>query len=176
MCREEYAKKIDSAVFPGQQGGPLMHIIAAKAVAFKEALTPEFREYQGNIVKNAAALAAGLTKRGIALVSGGTDNHLILMDFTGTGITGKAAQEALGIAGITVNKNNIPFDTASPSVTSGLRVGTAALTTRGMRGAEMRKIASMFKKALDGISDESALQKVRAESKELAESFPIFGW
>jgi glycine hydroxymethyltransferase len=144
MCREEYAKKIDSAVFPGQQGGPLMHIIAAKAVAFKEALSPEFREYQGNIIKNAAALAAGLTKRGIALVSGGTDNHLMLMDLRGTGVTGKEMQLRLDEVNITSNKNTIPFDPEKPFVTSGVRLGTAAVTSRGMNEADMDEIADLI--------------------------------
>jgi len=144
MCKEKYAKQIDMAVFPGQQGGPLMHIIAAKAVAFKEALTPEFRVYQGNIIKNAAALAAGLQDRGIALVSGGTDNHLMLMDLRGTGVTGKEMQLRLDEMNITCNKNTIPFDPEKPFVTSGIRLGTAAVTTLGMDTADMTEIADLI--------------------------------
>jgi glycine hydroxymethyltransferase len=176
MSTSEFGKAVDKQVFPGIQGGPLMHIIAAKATSFGEALKPEFKTYAAMIVSNCKTLAEELLSYGFKLVSGGTDNHLILMDFTGTGITGKGAQEALGVAGITVNKNNIPFDTASPAITSGLRIGTAALTTRGMRGAEMKKVASMIKRALEGIDDEGNLQKIRRETQELAESFPIFGW
>ena len=144
MCKEQYAKQIDSAVFPGQQGGPLMHIIAAKAVAFKEALTPEFRAYQGNIIKNAAALAAGLQDRGIALVSGGTDNHLMLMDLRGTGVTGKEMQLRLDEMNITCNKNTIPFDPEKPFVTSGVRLGTAAVTSLGMNTDDMTEIADLI--------------------------------
>ena len=144
MCKEKYAKQIDMAVFPGQQGGPLMHIIAAKAVAFKEALTPEFRVYQGNIIKNAAALAAGLQDRGIALVSGGTDNHLMLMDLRGTGVTGKEMQLRLDEMNITCNKNTIPFDPEKPFVTSGVRLGTAAVTSLGMTTDDMTEIADLI--------------------------------
>jgi len=144
MCKEKYAKQIDMAVFPGQQGGPLMHIIAAKAVAFKEALTPEFRVYQGNIIKNAAALAAGLQDRGIALVSGGTDNHLMLMDLRGTGVTGKEMQLRLDEMNITCNKNTIPFDPEKPFVTSGIRLGTAAVTSLGMDTTDMTEIADLI--------------------------------
>src|SRR5664279_5434846 len=144
MCKEKYAKQIDMAVFPGQQGGPLMHIIAAKAVAFKEALTPEFRVYQGNIIKNAAALAAGLQDRGIALVSGGTDNHLMLMDLRGTGVTGKEMQLRLDEMNITCNKNTIPFDPEKPFITSGVRLGTAAVTSLGMNTDDMTEIADLI--------------------------------
>lgn len=144
MCKEQYAKQIDMAVFPGQQGGPLMHIIAAKAVAFKEALTPEFRAYQGNIIQNAAALAAGLQDRGIALVSGGTDNHLMLMDLRGTGVTGKEMQLRLDEMNITCNKNTIPFDPEKPFVTSGVRLGTAAVTSLGMTTDDMTEIADLI--------------------------------
>jgi glycine hydroxymethyltransferase len=176
MSTSKFGKAVDKQVFPGIQGGPLMHIIAAKAVAFGEALKPEFKSYAEMIVSNCKTLAEELMLYGFKLVSGGTDNHLILMDFTGTGITGKTAQEALGMAGITVNKNNIPFDTASPTVTSGLRIGTAAITTRGMGPGEMKKIASLIKEALNSPDDSGHLLKIREESREIAESFPIFGW
>jgi len=176
LSMEEFGKAVDKQVFPGIQGGPLMHIIAAKAVAFGEALRPEFRTYAERIVSNCRALADELMSLGFNLVSGGTDNHLILMDLTGTGTTGKAAQEALGAAGITVNKNNVPFDTAKPTVTSGVRIGTPALTTRGMREDEMRRIASMMKRVMDNIENEETLLKIREESRELAHSFPIFAW
>ena len=141
MCKEEYAKKIDSAVFPGQQGGPLMHVIAAKAVAFKEALSDDFRDYANRIIKNAKAMADQLMARGIKLVSGGTDNHLMLMDLTGTGVTGKELQLRLDECNITSNKNTIPFDPEKPFITSGVRLGTAAVTTRGMNEEDMVVIA-----------------------------------
>ncbi len=176
VCREEFGRAVDRQVFPGLQGGPLMHIVAAKAVALGEALRPEFRDYTRRIVENCKALAAGLMSRGFRLVSGGTDNHLILVDFTGTPITGKAAEEALGTAGITVNKNNVPFDTRKPTVTSGIRIGTAALTTRGMGVMEMRAIAGFIRNAVDAIGDDAALAGLRAQSRELARSFPIFKW
>ena len=164
MCKEKYAKQIDSAVFPGQQGGPLMHIIAAKAVAFKEALTPEFREYQGNIIKNAAALAAGLQDRGIALVSGGTDNHLMLMDLRGTGVTGKEMQLRLDEMNITCNKNTIPFDPEKPFVTSGIRLGTAAVTSLGMNTDDMTEIADLIALTLNSFDTkkEEILSRVAA--------------
>jgi glycine hydroxymethyltransferase len=176
MSTEEFGRAVDKQVFPGIQGGPLMHIIAAKAVAFGEALRPEFKTYSERIVSNCRALADKLMSLGFNLVSGGTDNHLILMDLTGTGITGKAAQDALGAAYITVNKNNVPFDTAKPTVTSGVRIGTAALTTRGMKEAEMVKIAAMIRRAVDSVENEAALQTIGKEARELAQSFPIFGW
>jgi glycine hydroxymethyltransferase len=176
VCREEFAKAVDKQVFPGLQGGPLMHVIAAKAAAFGEALRPEFKVYARQIVDNCKALAAELMSQGFKLVSGGTDNHLILVDFTGTAITGKAAEEALGKAGITVNKNNIPFDTAKPTVTSGIRIGTAALTTRGMKESDMRVIARIMRKAVDALGNEEELAKLGAQSHELARSFPIFAW
>lgn len=164
MCKEKYAKQIDMAVFPGQQGGPLMHIIAAKAVAFKEALTPEFRTYQGNIIKNAAALAAGLQDRGIALVSGGTDNHLMLMDLRGTGVTGKEMQLRLDEMNITCNKNTIPFDPEKPFVTSGIRLGTAAVTAIGMNTDDMTEIADLIALTLNHFdtSKEEILSRVAA--------------
>ena len=176
LSTEEFGESIDRQVFPGIQGGPLMHLIAAKAVAFGEVLKPEFKMYAEKIVSNCKVLAEELVSYGLKLVSGGTDNHLILIDFSGTDITGTIAEEALGVAGITVNKNNIPFDTASPSVTSGIRIGTAALTTRGMGEEEMRKIASLINRAIDTIDDKNALVKLCDESRELANSFPIFFW
>ncbi len=176
MSAEELGRAVDKQIFPGIQGGPLMHVIAAKAVAFGEALRPEFAAYAAQIVNNCKALAEELMTRGFNLTTGGTDNHLILMDLTGTGITGKAAQDALGAAGITVNKNNVPFDTAKPTVTSGVRVGTAALTTRGMREEEMRIIAGMFRRALNNVDNAEELAKIEAEAHELARSFPIFLW
>jgi glycine hydroxymethyltransferase len=174
MCQAKWAKELDRLVFPGVQGGPLMHVIAAKAVAFKEALQPEFKAYQQQIVKNAAALAATLTDEGWRLVSGGTDNHLMLIDVFARGITGKAAEAALDRAGITVNKNTIPFDQNSPMVASGVRIGTPALTTRGMREAEMETIGRLIARALKGIENESELQAVRREVAKLCEGFPLY--
>jgi len=176
LSTEEFGESIDRQVFPGIQGGPLMHLIAAKAVAFGEVLKPEFKLYAEKIVSNCKVLAEGLISHGFKLVSGGTDNHLILVDFSGTNITGVMAEEALGVAGITVNKNNIPFDTTSPSVTSGIRIGTAALTTRGMGEEEMRTIASLIHRAIDTIDDKNALVKLCEESCELTSSFPIYSW
>ena len=176
LSTEEFGKAIDRQIFPGIQGGPLMHIVAAKAIAFGEVLRPEFKEYAARIVSNCKVLADELMSSGFKLVSDGTDNHLILVDFTGTGVNGKMAEEALGTAGITVNKNNIPFDTAPPTVTSGIRVGTAALTTRGMGVVEMKKIATMMKKAIASFDKPEVLAGLRKETKELAVSFPIFKW
>ena len=144
LCKEQYAKQIDKAIFPGIQGGPLMHVIAAKAVCFHEALQPEFKEYQKQIVANAQALATGLQDQGFRLVSGGTDNHLMLIDVKSKGLTGKEAETMLDDANVTVNKNTIPFETESPSVTSGIRIGTPAVTSRGMKEAEMAEIAAIF--------------------------------
>jgi glycine hydroxymethyltransferase len=175
MCKEAFAKTLNSRVFPGMQGGPLMHIIAAKAVAFKEALSPEFKIYQTQIVKNAKAMAEALKAEGFRLVSGGTDNHLILVDLTSKGITGKDAQEVLDRAGITVNKNGIPFDTKGPMVTSGIRVGTPALTTRGMKEAEMVLIARLIGDALKHIDDAANIQAVRDEVRILCDKFPLYG-
>jgi len=172
MCKEKYAKQIDMAVFPGQQGGPLMHIIAAKAVAFKEALTPEFREYQGNIVKNAAALAAGLQARGIALVSGGTDNHLMLMDLRGTGVTGKEMQLRLDEMNITCNKNTIPFDPEKPFVTSGIRLGTAAVTSLGMNTDDMTEIADLIALTLNQY--DTAKEEILARVAALTGKFSLY--
>ena len=174
LCRAEFAKDLDRAVFPGVQGGPLMHVIAAKAVCFKEALTPAFRRYQQQIVKNAAALAAGLSAAGFRLVSGGTDNHLMLVDVFSKGLTGKVAEAALGRAGITVNKNAIPFDQNPPMVASGIRVGTPAVTTRGMGEAEMRQIAALIAQVLDAPEDEATSRAVRADVMALCAKFPLY--
>jgi len=174
MCKDEYAKTLNSRVFPGIQGGPLMHIIAAKAVAFKEALAPEFRDYQLQIVKNAKALAEALTEEGLRLVSGGTDNHLMLVDVTTMAITGKEAEETLDRAGITVNKNGIPFDTKGPQVTSGIRIGTPAITSRGMKEEEMRVIGSLIARILSDIQDENRVAEVRREVASLCEQFPLY--
>src|SRR6185369_10393805 len=174
LCREEFAKTLNSNIFPGIQGGPLMHVIAAKAVAFKEALTPEFREYQGQIVKNAKALAAGLTKRGFKLTSGGTDNHLMLVDLSQTELTGKVAEEALDRAGITVNKNGIPFDTRSPFITSGIRIGTPAATSHGLKEAEMEIVAGLIADVLGNVEDEAKLAAVKGEVNTLMKRFPLY--
>ncbi|GFO70549.1 serine hydroxymethyltransferase [Geomonas limicola] len=174
LCREEFAKTLNSNIFPGIQGGPLMHVIAAKAVAFKEALSPEFKVYQGQIVKNAQALAAGLMKRGFKLTSGGTDNHLMLVDLTENGLTGKVAEEALDRAGITVNKNGIPFDTRSPFITSGIRIGTPAATTHGLKEAEMEQVAGFIAEVLANVEDEAKLAKVKGEVNALMKRFPLY--
>ncbi len=174
LCRAQYAKDIDRSVFPGVQGGPLMHIIAAKAVCFKEALSPDFRTYQQQIVKNAARLAATLTSAGFRLVSGGTDNHLMLVDVFARGLTGKVAEAALGRASITVNKNTIPFDTNSPMVGSGIRIGTPAVTTRGMREGDMDAIADLIGRVLANPDDEPSLQAVRADVEALCRKFPLY--
>ena len=170
LCKEQYAKDIDRAVFPGIQGGPLMHVIAAKAVAFKEALDPSFKKYQAAILDNAKALAEGLIEEGWRLVSGGTDNHLMLVDVKAKGMTGKYAEHILDSVGITVNKNTIPFDTEKPFVTSGIRLGTPALTTRGMGKAEMKKIASIIDIALV----EKDFEKAKSMVQELTEAFPLY--
>jgi glycine hydroxymethyltransferase len=169
-------KAVDQAVFPGQQGGPLVHIIAAKAVAFGEVLRPEFRTYATQIVANAKALASALQEAGYRLVSGGTDNHLMLVDVFEKGILGSEAELALGKAGITVNKNAIPYDTNPPLKPSGIRIGTPALTTRGMREPEMRIIGAWIAKALDKRSDDAALERIRGEVAELANRFPLYAW
>ncbi len=174
MCKEPYAKILNSRVFPGSQGGPLMHIIAAKAVAFKEALLPEFKEYQQQILKNAQAMADELKNQGFRLVSGGTDNHLMLVDLTPKGVTGKDVQEALDRAAITVNKNGIPFDTKGPMITSGIRIGTPAVTTRGMKENEMRLIASYIADVVANINDENKIQAVAEEVKKLCSRFPLY--
>lgn len=174
MCREEYAKVIDSRVFPGVQGGPLMHVIASKAVALKEALTDDFKTYQLQICKNARAMADELMKLGFRLVSGGTDNHLMLVDLTDKGVTGKDAQEILDAIGITTNKNGIPFDTKGPTVTSGIRIGTPALTSRGMKEGEMRTIARLIAEVLTHMDDKKRHQNVSISVKELCERFPLY--
>ncbi len=174
LCKAEHAKAIDKAVFPGLQGGPLEHVIAAKAVALKEALEPSFADYARQIVANAKALAAALVERGFHIVSGGTDNHLMLVDLRNKGLTGKVAEKALDAAGITVNKNTVPKETQSPFVTSGIRIGTPAVTTRGMKESEMRTIASLIDAALAAGDDASALERVRGEVKELARAFPLY--
>ena len=170
------SKEVDRAVFPGQQGGPLMHIVAAKAVSFAEVLRPEFRTYAAQIVSNARALADGLRQAGYRLVSGGTDNHLMLVDVFEKGILGSEAELALGKAGITVNKNSIPWDTNPPLKPSGIRVGTPALTTRGMREAEMSVIAAWIAKALELRNDDAALDRIRGEVAEMANQFPLYAW
>jgi glycine hydroxymethyltransferase len=174
LSKEAYSKAINSQVFPGIQGGPLMHIVAAKAVAFQEALQPGFRAYQKQIVKNAQALAEALQRAGCRLVSGGTDNHLMLVDLRPKHLTGKLAEAALDKAGITVNKNMIPFDPEKPMVTSGIRVGTPALTTRGMKEKEMARVGELLGEALDHASDEAALGRVRGKVRELAHDFPLY--
>jgi len=174
MCKDEVAKVLNSRVFPGSQGGPLMHIIAAKAVAFKEALAPEFADYQRQIVSNAKAMADALTAEGLRLVSGGTDNHLMLIDVATQGITGKEAEETLDRAGITVNKNGIPFDTKGPQVTSGIRIGTPAITSRGMKEEEMRTIGRLIARIIKDISDEQGIAAVRTEVADLCERFPLY--
>jgi glycine hydroxymethyltransferase len=176
LCGQELAAAVDKAVFPGQQGGPLMHIVAAKAVALGEALRPEFKTYAAQIVANAKALALGLQEAGYRLVSGGTDNHLILVDVFQKGILGSEAELALGKAGITVNKNTIPYDTNPPLKASGIRVGTPALTTRGMKELEMRRIALWMAKALEHRNDDAVLERIRGEVAELANHFPLYAW
>jgi glycine hydroxymethyltransferase len=174
LCRERYAKDLDRTMFPGVQGGPLMHIIAAKAVCLKEAMEPDFREYQKQIVANARALADGLSRRGFRIVSGGTDNHLFLLDVHSRGLTGSAAQPAFDRAGITINKNSIPFDPLPPMKAGGLRMGTPAVTTRGMREPEMEKIAGWIAEVLNSLGDASTEQRIRAEVALLAAKFPLY--
>jgi len=172
MCKEEWGKAIDKAVFPGTQGGPLMHIIAAKAVAFKEALSPEFKTYQKQIIKNAAAMAEEFKARGVKMVSGGTDNHLILLNLTDKNMTGKELEKLLDDVHITVNKNAIPFDTQKPFVTSGIRIGTPAMTSRGMKEAEARKIASLIADVIE--NREAASESVKKEVAKLCAAFPLY--
>ena len=176
LCKAEHAAGIDKSVFPGTQGGPLMHIIAAKAVAMREALQPDFKSYQRQIVANARALAAGLLEHGIFLVSGGTDNHLLLVDLRKSHeeLTGKEAEKALEAAGMTVNKNTVPGETRSPFVTSGLRIGTSAVTTRGLREADMRQIADWIVTVLAAPTDEDVISRVRAEIDEMCQTFPLY--
>jgi len=174
MCREELAKDLDRVVFPGIQGGPLMHVIAAKAVCLAEALKPEFKDYQKQIVANAATLAARLAENGLRIVSGGTDTHLMLVDLRPFELTGKVAEKRLEEAGITVNKNTIPFDPQKPFVTSGIRIGTPALTTRGMREPEMKAIGDMIARVLKDIENDAVVAEVREEVRELCERFPLY--
>ncbi|MDP1821818.1 MAG: serine hydroxymethyltransferase [Archangium sp.] len=174
LMKEQYAKTINSQVFPGMQGGPLLHMIAAKAVAFQEALQPAFKVYAKQVVDNAKALAEALQGQGLRIVSGGTDNHLMLLDLRPKKVTGKLAEDVLNRAGITVNKNQIPFDPEKPTISSGVRVGTAAITTRGMNVPEMAKVAAFIGKALDHHADEAVLSKIRDEVKEFTRSFPLY--
>ncbi len=174
LAKEAQAKVLASRVFPGIQGGPLMHVIAAKAVALKEALTPEFKTYQTHIVQNARALGEALLALGYKLVSGGTDNHIVLLDLRGSGVSGKDAEALLGRAAITVNKNKIPFDPEPPTITSGVRLGTPAVTTRGMKEAEMKQVAALIDRALKSKGDDGALASVRAEVHALAAAFPLY--
>ncbi|MDM8102740.1 MULTISPECIES: serine hydroxymethyltransferase [Oceanobacillus] len=174
LCKEEYAKKIDKAIFPGIQGGPLMHIIAAKAVSFKEVLSDDFKAYSGNIIENAKALGEALQKEGIRIVSGGTDNHLLLLDVTPLNLTGKVAEKALDDVGVTTNKNTIPFDTESPFVTSGVRIGTAAVTTRGFGIEEMNEIAAIISLTLKNYEDEEKLNEAKERVQALTEKFPLY--
>lgn len=170
LCKEKYAKDLDKSVFPGVQGGPLMHVIAGKAVCFKEALTPEFKEYQKQIIKNAKVLAEELMNRGFKLVSGGTDNHLMLVDLTNKGVTGKEAEAMLDEVGITVNKNTIPFDKQKPNIASGIRIGTPAMTTRGMKEEEMKTIAELIDRTIKGEDKE----KIKEDVLKLTSRFPIY--
>jgi glycine hydroxymethyltransferase len=176
LCGNDLAAAVDKAVFPGQQGGPLVHIIAAKAVAFGEVLRPEFRTYAAQIVANAKVLAESLQAEGYRIISGGTDNHLMLVDVFSKGMLGSEAELALGKAGITVNKNAIPFDTNPPLRPSGIRIGTPALTTRGMKEAEMRQIAKWIVQALGHRNDDGVLEHIRGEVSELANHFPLYAW
>src|SRR5262249_13682012 len=172
LCKQGWAQKVNQSVFPGMQGGPLMHVVAAKAIAFGEALRPEFRVYAAQIIANARTLAHELERLGFRLVSGGTDNHLLLVDVVSRGVTGKIAEQALDAAGITVNKNMIPFDARAPLDPSGIRIGTPALTTRGMREPEMRMIAKWIGAVLASPEDKTAQERVRGEVRELCQQFP----
>jgi glycine hydroxymethyltransferase len=174
MCKAEHAKAVDKFVFPGMQGGPLMHVIAAKAVAFKEALSPAFKRYQQQVVANARVLAQGLLERGYKIVSGGTDTHLMLVNLTNKGITGKEADAALDAAGIIVNKNAVPYDEKPPAVASGIRLGTPIVSTRGMKEAEMREIVALVDRVLQHRQDPGVLEEVRSQAKALCSRFPIF--
>jgi glycine hydroxymethyltransferase len=176
LCGQDLAAPVDKAVFPGQQGGPLMHIVAAKAVALGEALRPEFKTYAAQTVANAKVLALALQEAGFRIISGGTDNHLMLVDVFEKGVLGSEAELALGKAGITVNKNSIPYDTNPPLKPSGIRIGTPALTTRGMKEPEMRRIGAWITEALDKRNDDAALEKIRLEVADLANQFPLYAW
>jgi glycine hydroxymethyltransferase len=175
LCKEQYAKAIDKAIFPGTQGGPLMHVIAAKAVAFLEALQPDFVDYQKQVVANARAMAAALTDRGYRIVSGGTDNHLLLVDLIARNVTGKDADAALGRAHITVNKNTVPNDPRSAFVTSGLRIGTPAITTRGFREAEAAQLAGWIADVLEDVAAEAVIERTRRAVVELCRRHPVYG-
>jgi len=174
LCREEFAKVLNSNIFPGIQGGPLMHVIAANAVAFKEALTPEFKIYQEQIVKNARTLAAELMARGFRLVSGGTDNHMMLVDLSDTELTGKIAEESLDRAGITVNKNTVPFETRSPFVTSGFRIGTPAATTHGLKEPEMKEVAGFIAEVLANVNNDEKLAEIKGSVNAMMKRFPLY--
>jgi glycine hydroxymethyltransferase len=176
LCQQDLAAGLDRSVFPGQQGGPLVHIVAAKAVALKEALQPEFAQYAAQIVANAKVLAEAIAAEGYRIISGGTDTHLMLVDVFQKGILGSEAEKALGEAGITVNKNAIPYDTNPPMKPSGIRIGTPALTTRGMKEGEMRQIAKWIAAALDHRSDEGRLKQIRGQVLEMANQFPLYPW
>jgi glycine hydroxymethyltransferase len=176
LADEALGKSLDSQIFPGIQGGPLMHVVAAKAVAFGEALRPEFKTYQERVLENAAALAGGLKDAGYNLVSGGTDNHMLLVDLTGRDVTGKDAEVALDKAGITVNKNTVPFETRSPFVASGFRLGSPALTTRGMRPNDMLAVVEWIAQALEARDNETRLASIRREVEKFALQFPLFAW
>jgi glycine hydroxymethyltransferase len=174
LCQQEFAAGLDRSVFPGQQGGPLVHIVAAKAVALKEALQPEFAQYAAQIVANAKVLAEAIAAEGYRIISGGTDTHLMLVDVFQKGILGSEAEKALGEAGITVNKNAIPFDVNPPMKPSGIRIGSPALTTRGMKEAEMKQIAKWIAQALNNRTDAKQLADIRKQVVELCESFPLY--
>ena len=174
LCKEEYAKAIDKAIFPGTQGGPLMHIIAAKAVALGEALQPEFKVYQENILTNCAAMAKGLLEEGFRLVSGGTDNHLVLVDVRNQGLTGKQAEHLLDEAGVTCNKNTIPFDPASPFVTSGIRLGTAAVTSRGFKAEDLREVAAIIGLVLNNAEDAAKQEEAKERVAALCKKYPMY--
>ena len=174
MCTEEFAKKINKAIFPGLQGGPLMHVIAAKAVAFQEDLQPDYKDYCKQVIANSKALAATLVERGLRIVSGGTDTHLFLLDLTKQDLTGKQVEAALGQAGITVNKNTIPRETRSPFVTTGIRIGTPALTTKGMKENEMQTIGNWIADVIGDVENESLHTSIKAEVRKLCEGFPLY--
>jgi glycine hydroxymethyltransferase len=174
LAKSEFGAKLNKEIFPGIQGGPLMHVIAAKAVAFKEAMAESFKTYQKDVVENSKVLASHLTKHGIKLVSGGTDNHMMIADLRNLNITGDIAADVLNSAGITVNKNSIPFEKLSPTVTSGIRIGTPVITTRGMRAPEMQIIARLIVDVLQNHKDDSLIKSVRAKVHEICEAFPIY--
>lgn len=174
MCRKEFAKAIDRMVFPGIQGGPLVHVIAAKAVAFKEAMNREFKDYQIKVIKNAKKLAEELIKKGFKVISGGTDNHMMLVDLTNKGTTGRDAEEALGMTGITVNKNVVPYDEKPPAITSGIRLGTPCVTTRGMGETEMVEMADIISSVIENIHDTGAIKNIAKRVKTLCENFPLY--